>query len=179
VPSIISHPAVPIAIGLALGSTVISRRLLLLGVVASILPDLDVVAFRLGIPYAHDLGHRGASHSIAFATLLGVLAALLAKHLHASRKTALLFVLMSAGSHGLLDMLTNGGLGVAIAWPFSDTRFFFPIQVIEVSPLSVRRFFSSAGLSVGLSELLWVWVPAATIGIGLHIGIRKARRSPT
>ena len=36
-------------------------------------PDLDVVGFWLGIPYAHPLGHRGLSHSIAFALLVGAL----------------------------------------------------------------------------------------------------------
>ncbi len=47
---------------------------LVLGVLA-VLPDIDVVAFRLGIPYEHSLGHRGFTHSLAFAVLAGVGAA--------------------------------------------------------------------------------------------------------
>jgi inner membrane protein len=44
--------------------------------VAAGLPDIDVIAFSLGIPYHAPFGHRGALHSIAFAALCGALAAL-------------------------------------------------------------------------------------------------------
>jgi inner membrane protein len=163
-PSLLSHPAVPLALGLALGARVIPPRLLLAGVAASVLPDLDVLAFRLGLPYAHDFGHRGASHSLAFAALLGLIAAALAPRMHASRRAAGLFVMAAAASHGLLDMLTNGGMGVAWAWPLSSERDFFPLQVIQASPLSLRRFFSAAGATVLMSELLWIWLPSAGLG---------------
>lgn len=172
-PSIFSHPAVPIALGLALGHRVISGRLLTTGVVAAVLPDLDVLAFFLGIPYAHELGHRGASHSLAFAAVLGLVALTLAASLRAPRKTAFLFIFAAAASHGLLDMLTNGGLGIALAWPFSDERFFFLVQVIEASPLSVRRFFSSDGAAVLVSELLWVWLPSVFVGMAVFLARRK------
>lgn len=175
-PTILSHSAVPIALGLSLGAGIISRRLLAAGVLASILPDLDVLAFRIGIPYAHAFGHRGATHSLAFAILLGLLALVLAAPLRTSRSAAFLFVFIAAASHGLLDMLTNGGLGVALAWPVSDARYFFPTRVIEVSPLSLRRVFSSAGVAVLLSELRWVWLPSAIAGIVIFFGRRKIGR---
>jgi len=63
-------------------------------------------------------------------------------------------------SHGLLDALTDGGLGVAFLAPFSGERFFFPWQPIEVSPIGLRRFLSGRGLEVLRSELLWVWLPS-------------------
>lgn len=172
-PSVFSHPVVPIALGLALGPRVISGRLLSIGAVASVLPDLDVLAFRLGIPYAHELGHRGASHSLAFAALLGLVASTLAAPLRTSRKSAFLFVFAAAASHGLLDMLTNGGLGIALAWPLSDRRFFFPVEVIEASPLGWRHFFSSDGAAVMVSELLWVWLPSALVGMAVFLARRK------
>lgn len=56
-------------------------------------------------------------------------------------------------SHGLLDTLTTGGKGVALLWPFSDERFFAPLQFIRVSPIGVGRFLSERGLAVLLSEL--------------------------
>lgn len=176
-PSILSHPAVPLALGLALGSRVIPPRLLLAGVVAAILPDLDVLAFRLGLPYTHDFGHRGASHSLAFAALLGGLAMMCAGALRAAPRIAGLFVAAAAASHGLLDMLTNGGLGVAWAWPLSSERSFFPLQVIEASPLSLRRFFSPAGAAVLASELLWVWLPSAGVGVLLRMARRHQMRT--
>ena len=144
-PTIFSHPAVPLALGLGLGQTLISRRLMVAGAVASIVPDLDVVAFRLGIPYAHDLGHRGLSHSIFFALFMGLIALLLAKNLHASRRVAFAFTALAAASHGLLDMCTNGGLGVAYFWPFSSERLFLPLHPIKVSPIGLHDFLTTRG----------------------------------
>jgi inner membrane protein len=176
-PTILSHAAVPLAIGLGLGSKAISRRLLLAGVVASALPDLDVVAFRLGVAYTDSFGHRGASHSLAAAVLLGVIAALFASRLQTHRRVAFAFVALSAASHGLLDMLTNGGRGVALWWPLSDERFFFPWQVVEASPLSLRRVFSGRGLEVLQTEIVWIWLPAALV-TGSLLSWRR-RRSGT
>jgi inner membrane protein len=177
VPTILSHPAVPIAIALV-GSTHVGSRLLLAGIVASVLPDLDVLAFRFGIPYSHEFGHRGASHSLLFAVVLGSIACLLASHLRASRTAAFLFVTVACASHGLLDMLTNGGHGVAYFWPLSDHRFFFPNQVIEVSTLNLRRFFGQAGVDVLLSELHWIWLPTLLLGMaGYAVRKRNARSS--
>lgn len=159
-PTIISHAAVPLAIGLGLGHNIVSGRLLLAGLVVSIAPDLDVLAFRQGIAYSDQLGHRGFSHSLLFAFIVGILASLFAGRMKSRRLAAFAFVFSAAASHGILDMLTNGGMGVAYLWPFSDQRFFFPVQPIQVSPLSLRRLLSPAGLAVAKSELLWVWLPA-------------------
>lgn len=162
-PTILTHAAVPLAIGIGLGRRRISRHLLALGTICSMLPDLDVVAFRLGVAYADAFGHRGASHSLVFALVLGILAALFASRLRASRLTTFLFVGSSTFSHGILDTFTNGGHGVALWWPYSIERIFAPWQVIEVSPLSLRRVFSERGLEVIQSELMWVWLPAAIV----------------
>ena len=79
VATIFSHPAVPLAVGCALGTRVIPRRLLEFGVLASILPDIDVAAFRFGIPYENMFGHRGFTHSILFAVLVGIAFAVLSR----------------------------------------------------------------------------------------------------
>jgi len=173
-PTILTHAAVPLAIGLGLGSKVIPRRLLIAGVVASACPDFDVVAFKLGIAYADAFGHRGASHSIAFALLLGLIALLCAPWLRAGRWQASGFVFVATVSHPLLDMFTNGGLGVALFWPLSDLRVFWPWQVIEVSPIGVSRIFSERGLAVLLSELRWVWLPSALVGLSLFLARLRA-----
>ena len=62
-------------------------------------------------------------------------------------------------SHGILDALTNGGLGIAFFAPFSNERYFLPIQPIQVSTLQVQHFFSEHGITVMKSELLYVWLP--------------------
>jgi inner membrane protein len=168
-PTILSHAVVPLALGLGLGDRIISRRLLVAGSIASMLPDLDVLAFRFNVAYADSFGHRGASHSIAFAILLALLAAMCSRRLQSGSRIAFLFVGVSAASHGLLDMLTNGGHGVALWWPVSANRYFAPWQVIEVSPLSLRRVFGGKGLEVLQSEFLWIWLPALLVFVVLFV----------
>ncbi len=164
-PSALSHPAVALSLGLMLGSRRVPPRLLIVGAVAAVLPDADVLGLRLGIPYESSLGHRGASHSLLMAVLLGLLAGLAAPALRARRAHAVLFVALCAASHGLLDMATHGGHGVALWWPISEHRFWWPERPIEASPLSLRRFFSASGWVVVLSELRWVWAPAMMLGL--------------
>ena len=162
-PTILSHAVLPVALGVGLGGRVVSRRLLVAGVAASILPDLDVLTFQFNVAYADALGHRGVSHSIAFAAFAAFVALLFAHRLNTGRLAAFLFVGVCTASHGVLDMFTNGGYGVALWWPISDERVFAPWQVIEVSPLSLRRFLSSRGLEVLRSEFLWIWLPAMAV----------------
>lgn len=172
-PSIITHAAVPLALWCAADRGRIPPRLLGAGVIAAMLPDADVLAFALHIPYADAFGHRGASHSLLFALVLAVLAAVLAffgsrrpssappcQPRLASTVQAAAFVFVCAASHPLLDALTSGGLGVALAWPWSEHRFFAPWRPIRVSPFA-PQFFSARGLATLLSELRWVWLPLA------------------
>lgn len=164
-PTIITHPAVPLALGLALGRGLISTRLMWAGVAASVIPDLDVIGFRFGIAYGDAWGHRGATHSLFFAAALGCAATMARRWFRAPAWLCFVFVALCAASHGLLDILTNGGLGVALFWPFSETRYFFPVRIIEVSPLSIRGVIGERGFSVFGSELLWVWLPAIGLAI--------------
>jgi inner membrane protein len=177
-PTILSHAAVPLALGLGLGPQRIPTRLLVVGVVASMLPDLDVLAFRFHIAYADALGHRGASHSLVFAFGLALVVLAMARHLKASSTTAFWFTAVCAASHGVLDTFTNGGLGAALWWPFSEARVFAPWQVIEVSPLRLRRVFSAKGWAVLLSELLWIWLPALLIGVTLCLARLRRTAGP-
>jgi inner membrane protein len=126
----------------------------------SLLPDLDVIAFRFGIPYAAPLGHRGATHSFAFAALVGLLAWVLFKH----RRLALLAGLVVA-SHPLLDALTDGGLGVALLWPLEGARYFAPWRPLPVAPiglgmLSPRGLFVVATEAIAFAPLwFYAWWP--------------------
>jgi inner membrane protein len=60
---------------------------------------------------------------------------------------------LAAASHGVLDIFTNGGLAVALWWPWPAERWFSPWQVNEVPPLPLQRLLSPRGLAVLLSEL--------------------------
>ena len=170
-PTVLTHALLPLAAGIALGRKCVPPRLVAAGMVAAMLPDADVAMFKLGIEYAHDFGHRGASHSLAFAVFCGTLTAGFARWFKVRAVTAFLFIALSVASHPLLDMLTDGGLGVALLWPWSDARHFAPWRVIEVSPF-VNRFFSARGAEVLASELRWIWVPAGAMA-GLVAWLRR------
>jgi len=94
----------------------------------------------------------------------GTLAAAVAARL--GRRTVAWLALMwavSAVTHPLLDMLTDGGSGVMVLFPFSTGRYFFPWRPIRVSPLTIARFFDRAG------PILWSELPfcAAALAVGI------------
>src|SRR5207245_11432948 len=100
-PTVLTHPALPLAIGLGLGRDIIAPRLLVAGVAASILPDLDVLAFRLGVPYDSPLAHRGLSHSLLFAALVALLGAGCHRLLKTRPSTAFLVRRAGTASQGI------------------------------------------------------------------------------
>src|SRR5919108_3994798 len=162
--SVITHPAIPLALSPFLPRETMSRPLLLAGVVCSIVPDLDVIGFRFGIRYGDLLGHRGFTHSFLFAFILAAsLTFTMFRNGPGKTSIILLFLFSSTLSHPLLDMLTNGGLGVALFSPFTNERYFFPWRPIEVSPMSRANFFSDWGTRVLMSELEWVWLSSALV----------------
>jgi inner membrane protein len=130
------------------------------------LPDADVIGYQfLYVPYGNTFGHRGFFHSPFFAALFSLAAVSLffrrEKPLGRRWWTWFLFFFAVGASHGLLDAMTDGGGGVALLSPFSSRRFFLPWRPIEVSPIRIPAFFSRRGLTVMLSEILWVWLPVA------------------
>lgn len=164
--TIITHPI--IAVGLSpwlryprRGYTIIVCAMLL-----TILPDIDVLGFNFGIPYAHLFGHRGFTHSLLFAAVVsGLVSWLLVQGTSIRLAAVWSYLFICTMSHGLLDAMTNGGLGIAFFSPFSNERFFFPWRPIEVSTLSVKRFFAGQGYGVLSNEITWVWLPLTAIFI--------------
>jgi inner membrane protein len=69
-------------------------------------------------------------------------------------------------------MLTNGGSGVALWWPFSSERVFFSWRPVLVAPISVARFFSARGWQVLLSELRWILLPCLALAAAIRLGRR-------
>lgn len=134
-------------------------RVLFLGVVFSILPDIDVIAFKFGIPYESMWGHRGITHSILFAFILCGLSTITVAKTKKEYLTFFVFLFLATLSHSLLDAITTGGKGVAFLAPFDNTRYFFPWQVIKVSPIGVKNFFSDRGVAVLWSEFKWIGIP--------------------
>lgn len=160
-PSVL-HAAVGVAAGRAT-ARVHPWRLMVVLALLSLAPDLDVLAFGFGIPYAAPFGHRGAFHSIAMALLAGGLCSLGARQWQLSRLRMFLVVSAVVASHGLLDTFTDGGLGIALAWPFSNHRFFSSWRPIPVAPIG-GGILSRYGGHVLLTELI-VAMPLLAYGL--------------
>lgn len=163
-PTVFTHAAVPLMLGAAAGRRRVNGRLLVVGALAAMLPDADVIGYALHVPYASTFGHRGATHSIVFAVFCAMLAALCCRSLRASPWGAAAFVGLAVLSHPLLDAFTKGGLGVELLWPLNHARWLAPVHPIAASPIGTR-FFSARGWHVMQSELLWVWLPTAIMAI--------------
>ncbi|MGT4900473.1 metal-dependent hydrolase, partial [Escherichia coli] len=112
-PTVITHAAVPLCIGLGLGSKVIPPRLLFAGIILAMLPDADVLSFNFGVAYGNVFGHRGFTHSLVFAFVVPLLCVLIGRRwFRAGLIRCWLFLTVSLLSHSLLDSVTTGGKGV-------------------------------------------------------------------
>lgn len=159
-PTVLAHPVVAVALAPWFRSTRERWTLVAIGAACTVAPDLDVIGLRLGDPF----GHRGFTHSLAFAALLaaGVTVALARRWRVRDSFVAWCYLFLCTASHGVLDALTNGGLGIAFFWPFDDSRWFLPWRPIAVSPLGASGFLAK-GIAVLASELCWVVLPAAAL----------------
>ena len=168
--SAFSHAIVALAMGKAFRYKELSWRELFLGALCSVVPDLDVIGFFFGVQYSDLWGHRGLTHSVVFAALLaGGLVALWYRSKPAVTMTGLfLYLFLCTASHGVLDAMTNGGLGVAFFSPFDTTRYFFPVRPVLVSPIGVSEFFSSYGVRILASEAIWIWLPSCVAFVVLR-----------
>ena len=170
--TVLTHAMVGAALA-PLGPAGVSRaRLAFVLAAVAVFPDLDVLSFRLGIPYEHPVGHRGFSHSLLFAVLLAALVARTGFRSIAPGSRpwwSLLFVLFVAtASHGILDSFTDGGLGVGFLIPFSAERFFAPVRPLPVSPIGLDH----SVLAILGVEVLYLWLPL----LGLLSGAWLVRR---
>lgn len=144
--------------------------------VLSMFPDTDVIGFRVGIHYGDLLGHRGLTHSILFAAIASTVAL---RFFKTDETPSILFrswmiLFLATVSHGVLDAMTSGGLGVAFFSPFSNERYFFPWRPIRVSPIGIERFFSARAWPVLKSEFVWIWLPSLIV-VAATLFIRKPK----
>ena len=165
--SAFTHAVAALGIATAYYKREIPKSVWVAGAVCSAIPDLDTIGFGYGIRYEDFWGHRGFTHSLAFAALLAIVVAwrsFPAGSAVISRWKMWSYLFLATASHGLLDAMTNGGLGVAFFSPFENSRYFLPWRPIAVAPISIRRFFSGRGVEVMKTELLWIWLPVIVIG---------------
>lgn len=171
---VFTHAIAGAAIASALAPRRYVRATIIVAAAAAMLPDADIIGHSFGIDYHDVFGHRGSTHSLLFAALVGIGAALLLWRLRRTEPTwrvaACLFVAIA--SHGALDALTNARLGVAFFAPFDVTRYRFGFTPIPAAPLHASVLLTDRGARVLASEALWVLIPAAVLA-GAALLVRR------
>ena len=102
------------------------------GAIAGTIPDLDVFLTRLYHPVDAALVHRGFSHSILFALLMGPLLGLIVFRLYKRRYELNLWIklfFLGIITHPMLDMFTN--YGTEFLWPINWRITFNSVFVID------------------------------------------------
>ena len=169
-PTILTHAALPLIAAWGLGPGRVPPAIAWAAAVVAIVPDFDVLGRFVGIPVESIFGHRGASHSIAAAALLALLAVGFIRA-DGRWQTKLGFLYAAALSHGVTDMLTDGGKGIALLWPVNDERMFAPFRPIEVSPILLRGLETGKLPAVLASEFVWLILP----GFAVALLVRRLR----
>ena len=135
------------------------------------MPDLDVLS---PADYGAPLGHRGLTHSLAFALIVSALAAgATFRYLRVNGWFLASVFFMVIASHGLLDAMTRGGADVPFFWPL-DLCYgnWGPLRVADLAfelpdPRTSRAW---------RGELLWVWLPTIIL-VGLVTVYRRWKQS--
>jgi len=149
-------------------------------VLCSLLPDIDVVGFKFGIAYGDFWGHRGFTHSLVFALIVGFVVGLVFyRRLGIGTSEWWRYVALYStvtASHGIFDAMTNGGLGIALYAPFDNGRYFFAWTPVEVTRVGIHNLLSLKGFRILVSEGIYILMPILTVSFILGLGRRRKRK---
>jgi inner membrane protein len=123
-----------------------SRTTLWVSLLASELPDVDILYTFSGSSAEYLLNHRGFSHSIAAALIMAGLISLVSKKLSPGEKTGRIFLLALGclGLHILFDIFTSWG--TQFLQPFSQRWFYLDwLPIIDIVIIAVAVFFLAVG----------------------------------
>lgn len=160
--SAFGHGIAAFGLGKLFPKEIMTRKVFTLGILSSILPDIDVIAFKFGVSWDSMWSHRGFTHSIFVAIIWTIIILILfhRKESYSIKTKLSAYYFLATMSHGILDAMTNGGNGIAFFAPFSIERYFLPWEVIQVSPIGIKNFFSKWGVEVLKSEFFYIVLPS-------------------
>ena len=144
-------------------------------------PDIDTAFYGI-IPYAHFLGHRGFVHSPFFSFLIAVVLSSLfyaiARNLGFRSFLGITAAFtLALASHGILDAMTDAGLGVMLLYPFSEERIFLPWRPFYAPPIKLSSLSYSKVQMMLKSELPIVLSCVAVAGtIRLVLGLIDSKK---
>lgn len=121
----------------------------------ALLPDFDFLGPLLfDVDNDSAFGHRGATHSLAFAAFIGVVVGASSPLLGLPRVRAGVIAACVVASHALLDAFTDTGAaggGVALLWPFVDGRVTSPWRPLPIAPIG-PELLTAHGIALLLAE---------------------------
>jgi inner membrane protein len=174
-----------IVLGAAVAEAVAGRKMgakaALWGAIAGTIPDLDVFLSPFFHPIDAALMHRGVSHSLLFALVVGPILGWVVHRLYGERyelKTWMWLFFLGIVTHPMLDMFTN--YGTSFLWPLDyritfntvfviDPLYTLPFIVFLIAALSRkkestwRKRWNWIGITYSTLYLLWGVVVKLTI----------------
>lgn len=137
----------------------------IVGALAAMAPDLDVLIRSEQNPMLLLLYHRHFTHSllfIPFGALVVTLALMLFKRFRVHWQLTFIAALIGYSTHGLLDALTS--YGTLLYWPFSDQRVSWDIVSI-VDPLVTIPLILGLIWSKKFNSVKGLWVSLLFVGL--------------
>lgn len=153
------------------------RTFTLLGCLAGMSPDLDVLIQSPTDPMLFLEFHRQFTHALVFIPIGALICALLfggfVRHRLSFRETYLA-CLLGYGTHGLLDACTT--YGTQLLWPFADTRIAWN-NVSVVDPVLTLPALALVWLAVANKRALFARMALAWILGYLLLGVVQRERA--
>lgn len=167
-PSWFTH--VPAALGAAavVAPAETTRRYWVTAGLCGIIPDLDTLGALVEYQGIASFlgGHRGLTHSLPFAAVLGAAIAWTAfrdARWDGQRVRLAIAFALATTTHGLLDAFTVQGAPIAFFSPFWSARHDFPWQPINPAKASNARGFARLP-EVLANEFVWGGLPSIVVG---------------
>ncbi|GEM74975.1 metal-dependent hydrolase [Vibrio sagamiensis] len=151
----------------------------MLGMLAGMSADLDVLIRSANDPLMFLEYHRQFSHSLLFVPIGGLLCSLVLHQLISKRcnltfQQSWLYCTLGFATHGLLDTCTS--YGTQLLWPFSDERIAWNI-ISVVDPLFTLPILIFIVLTLLRRNLLYACLALLWVGVYLSLGFIQRERA--
>ncbi len=151
----------------------------LLGLLAGMAPDLDVLIRSSNDPLLFLEYHRQFTHSLLFIPVGGGLCGLILHRLIGARfglslRLSLLYCTLGYATHALLDACTT--YGTQLLWPLSNARFAWN-NVSVIDPLFTLPLLLLVALSLAWKNAAWARVGLAWALAYLLLGVAQRDRA--
>lgn len=175
----ISQAAVGAAASLSKSKTNTLKQAIVIGALAGMAPDLDVLIRSSNDPLLELEFHRHFTHSLFFIPFGAALCAIVFYYLFRKRWNLsfgiiYLWCFLGYGSHGLLDACTT--YGTQLLWPFSDYRVAWN-TISVVDPLLTIPLIACILLALTQRSLSWHRLGVIWLGCYLSAGWMQSQRA--